>query len=337
MRLHLYKRHKTYWVRYTLGSKQHRRSLGVQDPVVARRVASQLEKDIILGVNEIPADKCPFADFRQRYIEYAKAHKRPKTVVTDKWAMDLLQKHQPIQLLNHLTPAKVEALKKKLLKADFSPSSINIALRHLSSIFGTAVKWQLLDKNPFSKVPKIKTEQKLPRFLTKDQIEDLLAVARSHGRDIYLVFLLGIYAGLRKNEIGHARWEWIDFDRKTITLSPHGDFHLKTSECRTIPLHDKLDETLLQEKQPDGYIFFPDRTTYEGFYRYDFKKGFAAVCKEAGLDWVTPHTLRHTFASQLAIAGVSLYKISKWLGHSNFSTTQIYAHLQASDEEINLI
>ncbi|HDD24105.1 MAG TPA: hypothetical protein ENF52_01555 [Chloroflexi bacterium] len=84
-------------------------------------------------------------------------------------------------------------------------------------------------------------------------------------------------------------------------------------------------------------MFFPDRTTYEGFYRYDFKKGFAAVCKEAGLDWVTPHTLRHTFASQLAIAGVSLYKISKWLGHSNFSTTQIYAHLQASDEEINLI
>ncbi len=60
-------------------------------------------------------------------------------------------------------------------------------------------------------------------------------------------------------------------------------------------------------------------------------------CRYAGLTWVLPHILRHTFASQLAIAGVSLYKISKWHGHSNFSTTQIYANLQAGDDEIEKI
>ena len=57
--------------------------------------------------------------------------------------------------------------------------------------------------------------------------------------------------------------------------------------------------------------------------------------KAAGVEWCTPHSLRHTFASQLAIKGVSLYKISKWLGHADFKTTQIYAHLQAHDEDIN--
>jgi hypothetical protein len=46
-------------------------------------------------------------------------------------------------------------------------------------------------------------------------------------------------------------------------------------------------------------------------------------------------TLRHTFASQLAMAGVSLYKISKWLGHSDVKTSQIYARLQTQDEDIN--
>ena len=70
-------------------------------------------------------------------------------------------------------------------------------------------------------------------------------------------------------------------------------------------------------------------------YRYDFKKAFCSVCREADVPWVTPHVLRHTFASQLAMAGVSLYKISKWLGHSDFETTQIYAHLQASDDDID--
>jgi len=66
------------------------------------------------------------------------------------------------------------------------------------------------------------------------------------------------------------------------------------------------------------------------------KKGCQlSVCKQAGVPWVTPHVLRHTFASQLAMAGVSLYKISQWLGHSDFKTTQIYAHLQASDDDID--
>lgn len=55
------------------------------------------------------------------------------------------------------------------------------------------------------------------------------------------------------------------------------------------------------------------------------------------MEWVTPHIMRHTFASQLAKAGVSLYKIQQWLGHSDPKTTMIYAHLQAQDDEIELI
>ncbi len=67
-------------------------------------------------------------------------------------------------------------------------------------------------------------------------------------------------------------------------------------------------------------------------------EGSNRICfEDCQIKWVTPHILRHTFASQRAIAGVSLYKISKWLGHSNYSTTQIYAHLQAGDEEIDKI
>jgi integrase len=337
MRLHVYKRHNTYWVRYTLDRKQYRRSLGVEDPTLARRIARQLEKDIILGVNEVPDERSLFSDFRARYEEHAKAHKRPRTVATEQWALDLLVKHQPIHLLQNLTPTKVEALKANLIRTGLSRASINVALNHLSAIFATAVKWRLLSKNPLSNVSKMKTEKALPRFVTGPQINRLLDAARGHSRDLYLVFLLGIYAGLRKNEIGHARWEWFDFERKTITLSPHEGFHIKDSDCRTIPLHHRIIEALLPERQDEGYIFFPERTSYKGFYRYEFKKNFALICKQADLEWVTPHVLRHTFASQLAIAGVSLYKISQWLGHSKFSTTQIYAHLQASDEEINLI
>jgi len=50
---------------------------------------------------------------------------------------------------------------------------------------------------------------------------------------------------------------------------------------------------------------------------------------------VTTHKLRHTFASQLAIGGVSIYKIKQWMGHSDIKTTEVYAHLSPEDDDIN--
>ena len=67
--------------------------------------------------------------------------------------------------------------------------------------------------------------------------------------------------------------------------------------------------------------------------RDDFKKRFKAITEDAEIE-CTIHELRHTFASQLAIAGVSIYKISKWLGHASIKTTEIYAHLTPNDDDI---
>jgi integrase len=70
-------------------------------------------------------------------------------------------------------------------------------------------------------------------------------------------------------------------------------------------------------------------------YRVDPKKSFATVVRAAGVSWCTPHILRHTFASQCVIAGIDLYRVSQWLGHSSITTTQIYAHLLPGDRMIN--
>jgi len=49
----------------------------------------------------------------------------------------------------------------------------------------------------------------------------------------------------------------------------------------------------------------------------------------------SPHVLRHTFASHLVMKGISIYKVSQWLGHRSVNTTMIYAHLAPQDDEIN--
>jgi site-specific recombinase XerD len=98
---------------------------------------------------------------------------------------------------------------------------------------------------------------------------------------------------------------------------------------------------ILQEYQSDNpaefivYPNMPEKDGAETSYRVDFTEAFRTVVTTAGLADVTPHVLRHTFASQLAIAGVSIFKISAWLGHASVVTTQIYAHLSPDDDDIN--
>ena len=217
-----------------------------------------------------------------------------------------------------------------------SPHSINDALRQLQAIYNYAIKWDLVTRNPVQGVERLRVEKNPPKYLTREELGRVLSIAERHGRDIHWVYALGIYAGLRRNEIVNARWEWFDFKHKLITLSSRGKFKLKNHETRTIPLNSKLASILRPQAQKEGYLLLPEkRGDSKHVYRYEFRRAFRVVCKEAGVPWLTPHMLRHTFASQLAIAGVTIYKIGKWLGHSDSKTTQIYAHLQASDDDID--
>ena len=107
---------------------------------------------------------------------------------------------------------------------------------------------------------------------------------------------------------------------------------MKNNQARVVPISDELREKLLPFIEKRG-ICFPVHfgvTKGEKYNKWGPQRVIRRVLKKAGVDkegrrigW---HEFRHTFASQLAQKGVSLYKISKWLGHSDISTTQIYAH-----------
>ena len=90
-------------------------------------------------------------------------------------------------------------------------------------------------------------------------------------------------------------------------------------------------ETQVKEheaEQPDPQIRSEYVFTYKGKpIRQDIRKSWRRVVRKAGLQGVTLHTLRHTFASQLVMAGVPLRDVQELLGHQNFATTLRYAHL----------
>ena len=90
-----------------------------------------------------------------------------------------------------------------------------------------------------------------------------------------------------------------------------------------------------KEADPEVDLVFPN--TNNDVLKFNYTNRFKKICREAGVPWANLKALRHTFASRHAMAGRSLYKIQKWLGHASPTTTMVYAHLMPEkDEEINL-
>lgn len=333
----LYRRNGTYYVKFYEDGKRIRRSLGTSNRSQALKYKEQIERELANSKFIVAEKDSPVDAFWKEYLRWAKNHKRPATLEAEKifWRQ-FVELTRP-QMLGDITKRDVEKFKQKRIQDGLKPKSVNDALGALRAIINHSIKLGFYNgQNPFSGVERLKIPRNPPKYLQKEEVDLLLQEASKLGRDIYLVIALGCFAGLRKNEIANARWEWFDFKGKLITLTSSDDFQLKDSESRTIPLHDRLREILLPYRQKIGFLFVPDKTVSgRNRYRYEFKTTLNTLLKRTGYTWVTPHILRHTFASQLAIAGVSLYKISNWLGHSDVKTTQIYAHLQTHDEDIN--
>jgi integrase len=148
------------------------------------------------------------------------------------------------------------------------------------------------------------------------------------------VFLLD--TGCRYSEVANIPWSAINLDACTISL-----YRSKVRNEDVLHMTSRL-ETILhrrwEERRPGQRYVFEDRTGSErGYSTKSIKKAIErarlndpAVVKERG-GRVTLHTLRHTFASKLVRAGVSLYEVSVLLGHSDPKMTQRYAHLSPND------
>jgi site-specific recombinase XerD len=136
-----------------------------------------------------------------------------------------------------------------------------------------------------------------------------------------------------------AEWQYIDFSRREWRIPI-----TKNGQPRTVILSGKAMEILQQAKdyqernfvQPVGVVFANPKTLQP---YYNIWETWKRVRAEADLEDVRLHDLRHSFASTLINAGVSIYEVQKLLGHSNVTVTQRYAHLASErlHETIKLV
>jgi len=337
---HLYQRKgNEYWyVKFYQNGKPHHKSLKTKNKRRAEAIQREIDRRLDNGIMPIP-EKSKDIDvtvFWQKYLQWANDHKRPNTVSTESVFWKQLLGATGIRTLGALTPARVEAFKNRRLREGLSKQSINDTIKTLQAIYNYARKLGLYDgPNPFTSVAKYALPRRPPKHLSAEQVSKLLRVAQEDGRDALIIFALGLLTGMRKSEIDNARWEWFDFGAKLITVQSDEGFVIKDKDARTIPLSDDLANILHPYREESGYLIYPQKEQGKHRYRYEFRKLFQRVIRRAELPWVTPHVLRHTFGSILADRNVSIYKIRKWMGHSDVRTTQIYAHLQDYDDDIN--
>jgi integrase len=339
----LYKRDGIWYAKWYENGKRCRKSLGTKSVQRARaKVRDEIEKPLEEGRPVGTLKDISVSDFTPAFLAHVTATKRPHTVKTlaHEWK-HLCAWAKPVKL-GDVTPERIDQYKMHLLKEGYAKSTVRSTLLALSSVYKTAIKEMRVyqGENPVKGVELPKPDERFPRFLSADEYDYLLECAEAHSPDLHMLVALGVFAGLRKNEIIHARWEWVDFQRKRILVEGHGRFKTKSGKPRAVPLSSRL-RAILEPRRPDkgrGYIIypdFPDKDGTETTYRVDFTTAYATVAKAAGVPWCTPHKLRHTFASHLAQEGVSLYKIGTWLGHADPKTTMIYAHLLPADDEID--
>jgi integrase len=308
--------------------RRYRKVIGTKKQ--AEKVQKKIEAEIVEGKWDVrDAEDITFSQLAGKYVGYTTANKAKSTSTGDKIRIEAnLKPYFGNKSLSQITPQMVDNYKIMRSSDGISPRSSNQELMLLSHMFRMAIRWRYTDRNVISNVDKMKVPEKPHRFLSQEEIERLVEAAKESY--IHPLIVTVLHTGMRRSELFNLKWSDIDFDQKTVTVQAKEDWHTKNYKSRTIQLTPALEKVLREQRKSQSelgvrseYVF-----TYQGRRIVaDISKSLKKVLKRAKIENVTLHTLRHTFASQLAMAGVSLMDVKELMGHQNYATTLQYAHL----------
>ena len=328
---------KSFVLNYRVNGRERRYTIGAYPDysvTAARKEAGELKQKIKKGEDPLAQEQADreaptVADLCQRYQEKWLPKKRPGPQKDDLSMIerDILPKLKHLKV-NEVTYDHVDSLHSKITK-NGAPYRANRVVALLSKMFNMALhKWNMRDKmagNPCEGIER-NHEIKRKRYLKPDELVRLMTALDgfpdAQAANIVKLLLL---TGARCGEVLAARWEQFDLDAGKWT-KPGATTKQKTEHEVSLSAEVvELLQELLDEADDDAEFVFPGSGATG--HRVDLKKPWPAILKTAGITGLRVHDLRHSYASFLASAGVSLPMIGSLLGHTQPITTQRYAHL----------
>jgi integrase len=200
-------------------------------------------------------------------------------------------------------------------------------LAYLRSAFNYALKQNYILVNHFSNIKNYRLPEKQPKYFSQEEYQML--INSIHEEWFKNIIEFAYNTGMRQGEILNLDWKEVDMINDHISISNQSAIS-KSKRIRVIPLNRRAKEIILSlQKEPKQFVFnYFGQKIKQDHISKKFKKHVKRININQSLNF---HSLRHTFASRLAQKGVSIYHISKLLGHASITTTQIYAHLNTND------
>lgn len=228
-----------------------------------------------------------------------------------------------------------ETGKKEWIEIPYSARRVNKCLTVLGAIFNFAIDKKYLRESPMRGVKKLKSETEEARCLTKEQVRRLLDASSP---TLYPIVYTAIWTGLRQSELFGLKWCNVDLVNRKLKVRQayrpqYGETTLKSRYSRrTVDLSANLVNVLITHRAktaggPNDYVFrnkAGNPIDYHNIVHREFNKAL----DRAGLERITWHAMRHTYASLLIDENVNIKIIQELMGHADIGTTlNVYGHL----------
>lgn len=269
--------------------------------------------------------------FEEHYLPHTSQTKSVRSVASEKgvfanWIKPVIGGLP----LKDIAPIHVERIRKNMRDKGRAPRTVHRVVQIVRQVFNHCVRMGLYSGNiPTSKLsPAPKKDGSRQRFLSREEAHRLLDDLAGRSIDLHDQALLSLHCGLRAGEIFGLTWADVDTKNGLLTLRD-----TKAGPTRHAYMTAAVKQTLLSRKRGNpSELVFPPRS---GERREQISKSFGRAVKALGLNdgisdprqKVVFHSLRHTFASWLAMAGVPLITVARLLGHSTTQMTERYSHL----------
>jgi integrase len=324
----IYRRGNIFWYQRMVKGQRVQMSLGTNDYGEAVVKALEVRADPFLATADpLRSEIEAFIEHKLQQNEYSPASAESKRYALMEFA-SFVKKADPATI----TPSDVERFYQKL-RSRVVESTAQGYITTLRSFFNRLFETRKVRTNVVKvvKLARLDTNgRKL--FCTPAQRDKLLA--RCKREDLKFALFCGFHAGMRKQEIIEARPDWFDLKAGSIHVRKTDTFRPKDREDRSIPMTKAFKLFLKTYGLRSPFMLHPDVPHGKSRYRWDFRRPWAEYVAKHGCPWVTPHIARHTFASLLASAGISIYKIAQWLGDDVRVVQKHYAKLLPKDADV---
>ncbi len=318
----------------------HTTGIGPKTLSEKRELQTQTKNEAVAKEQKEKAFNITFGEiFTGLYFPHIQINRRsPRTIQREEglfrlWINPVIGK-RPIR---EVMPMHLEKIKKEMTKAGQSARSIQYCLAVVRQIFNHALKDDLfIGKNPAGVNGGVKRpvlDNRRSRFLTRQEASDLLTELARRSTDIHDMALFSLYTGARAGEIFSLQWSDLDLSNDVVLLKD-----TKSGKNRPVFLTEGVNAMLTSRRSENTQaeaLVFPNK---EGKKIAQISNSFDRAIDKLQFNQgitdrrqrVTFHTLRHSYASWLAMDGVDLYHIKELLGHSDLKLTERYSHLSES-------